>query len=144
MLYSKSRFSISGVACLGCFLIGLVFVTGAGEYWLALFDKYGAMGLTLIALIEIVATMYVYGHARFVSDVQQMTGYTLGWYWKIMWRFVAPLMLGGLLIISMINQFKVMSKKKFCQKIRETFITYIAFQFDEIFKSAKYHQQIIL
>ena len=83
---------------------------------MALFDKYGAMGLTLIALIEIVATMYVYGHAKFVSDVQQMTGYTLGWYWKIMWRFVAPLMLAGLLIISMINQFKVMSKKKFAKK----------------------------
>ena len=60
--------------------------------------------------------MYVYGHAKFVSDIQQMTGYTLGWYWKIMWRFVAPLMLAGLLIISMINQFKVMSKKNFAKK----------------------------
>ena len=44
---------ITGCACLLCFLIGLVFTTGAGEYWLTLFDTYGAMGLTLIALIEI-------------------------------------------------------------------------------------------
>ena len=31
---------LTGVACLTCFLIGLLFVTGAGEYWLTLFDRY--------------------------------------------------------------------------------------------------------
>ena len=54
---------------------GLVFTTGAGEYWLSLFDRYAAMGLTLIAFIEIVAVMYVYGHRRFTDDIQEMTGY---------------------------------------------------------------------
>ena len=95
------------MACLGCFLIGLVFVTGAGEYWLALFDKYGAMGLTLIALIEIVATMYVYGHRKFTSDIKQITGYQIGWYWQIMWRFVAPILLTSLLVVSTFKQFQV-------------------------------------
>ena len=68
------------------------------------------MGLTLIALIEIVATMYVYGHAKFTKDVQQMTGYTLGPYWQIMWRFVSIFMLAGLLIISTVQQFGVIKK----------------------------------
>ena len=76
------------------------------------------MGLTLIALIEIVATMYVYGHAKFTKDVQQMTGYTLGPYWQIMWRFVSIFMLAGLLIISTVQQFGVGN-----QKIRETLLT---------------------
>ena len=54
----------SGVACAFCFCIGLIFTTGAGEYWLSLFDKYGAMGLTLIAFSELISVMYVYGHER--------------------------------------------------------------------------------
>ena len=57
-----------GVSCLLCFLVGLVFTTGAGEYWLTLFDTYGAMGLTFIALIEILALMYCYGHQRYVKN----------------------------------------------------------------------------
>ena len=63
------------ISCGICFLFGLVFTTGAGEYWLSLFDRYAAMGLTLIAFIEIVSVMYVYGHRRFTEDIHDMTGY---------------------------------------------------------------------
>ena len=44
---------VLGIACIICFVVGLVFTTGSGEYWLTLFDRYGAMGLTLIAFIEV-------------------------------------------------------------------------------------------
>jgi solute carrier family 6 amino acid/orphan transporter-like 15/16/17/18/20 len=64
----------TGAACFFCFSVGLVFTTGAGEYWLTLFDNYGAMGLTLIGLAEIMAVMYVYGHKKFTQDVEDMTG----------------------------------------------------------------------
>lgn len=50
-----------------CASIGTVFTTGAGEYWLTLFDNYGAMGLTLIAFAEIMSVMYVYGHEKFTT-----------------------------------------------------------------------------
>ena len=63
------------ISCGICFIFGLVFTTGAGEYWLSLFDRYAAMGLTLIAFIEIVSVMYVYGHRRFTEDIHDMTGY---------------------------------------------------------------------
>ena len=93
---------LTGVACLGCFCIGLVFTTGAGEYWLALFDKYGAMGLTLIALIEIISIMYVYGHEKFTDDLEEMTGIRPGLYWQICWRFIAPILLTVILVWSLI------------------------------------------
>ncbi len=66
-----------------CFVVGVVFTTGAGEYWLGLFDRYGAMGLTLIAFVEIMAVMYVYGHKRFTDDIEEMTGVRPGWYWQV-------------------------------------------------------------
>ncbi len=60
----------SGFACLLCATIGIIFTTGAGEYWLTLFDSYGAMGLSLIAFAEIMSVMYVYGHKKF-TDVSK-------------------------------------------------------------------------
>lgn len=48
-----------------CFLIGLIFTTGAGEYWLQLFDSFaGTMGLVFIALMEMLAVSYVYGYKK--------------------------------------------------------------------------------
>ena len=67
--------TFAAISCGLCFFCGLLFTTGAGEYWLSLFDRYAAMGLTLIAFIEIVSVMYVYGHRRFTDDIQEMTGY---------------------------------------------------------------------
>lgn len=59
-----------GLSCLFCFFIGILFTTGSGEYWLSLVDNYGAMGLTLIAFIEVIVVMYVYGHEKFTKDVE--------------------------------------------------------------------------
>lgn len=45
--------------------MGLIFCTGAGEYWLKLFDSFaGTIGLVVIALMEAIAVIYVYGHER--------------------------------------------------------------------------------
>ena len=96
---------LTGSACLLCFLVGLVFTTGAGEYWLTLFDSYGAMGLTLIALIEILSLMYVYGHARFTDDIEEMTGIRPGVYWQLTWRLIAPLLLIVILFMSIFKTF---------------------------------------
>ena len=63
-----------GFVAIGCFSIGLVFTTGAGEYWLTMFDSFGATGLTFIAFAELVSVMYVYGHSRFTKDIENMTG----------------------------------------------------------------------
>jgi solute carrier family 6 (neurotransmitter transporter, amino acid/orphan) member 15/16/17/18/20 len=58
-------FLILGGVCTICFFVGLIFCTGAGEYWLSLFDSFaGTIGLVLIALLEMVAIMYIYGHER--------------------------------------------------------------------------------
>jgi solute carrier family 6 amino acid/orphan transporter-like 15/16/17/18/20 len=113
----------SGVACFLCFLVGLIFTTGAGEYWLTLFDTYGAMGLSLIALVEIIAIMYVYGHQRFTQDIEDMTGYRPGWYWQITWRFVAPALLFIVLMSSIV--FEVQKNPEYTAWIGSEVIFYL-------------------
>ena len=97
--------NILGIACIFCFLIGLIFTTGAGEYFLTLFDTYGAMGLTLIALTEILAVMYIYGHRQFTDDIEEMTGVRPGIYWQVCWRFVSPVLLAIVLGTSVVMSF---------------------------------------
>ncbi len=41
------------------------------------------MGLSIIAFCEIMAVMYVYGHARFTEDIYQMTGVRPGPFWQM-------------------------------------------------------------
>lgn len=95
----------SGVACVICCSIGLIFTTGSGEYWLTFFDRYGAFGLTIIAFSEIMAVVYVYGHERFSQDVYNMTGVKPGFYWQVTWRFAAPLVLASVVIATLVSQF---------------------------------------
>lgn len=55
----------AATVCLCCFFIGLIFCTGAGEYWLKMFDSFaGTVGLVVIALLEMVAVIYIYGHEK--------------------------------------------------------------------------------
>lgn len=53
------------MVCITSYLIGLLFVTGAGEYWVKIFDSFaGTTGLIFIALLESIAVMYIYGHRK--------------------------------------------------------------------------------
>ena len=62
------------------------------------------MGLSIIAFCEIMAVMYVYGHARFTEDIYQMTGVRPGPFWQITWRFVAPILVAAIMVSSVISE----------------------------------------
>lgn len=65
---------VTGVVCLFCFMIGFIFCTGAGEYWLKMFDSFaGTIGLVVVALMEMIAVVYVYGHERYAYFVNCAT-----------------------------------------------------------------------
>ncbi|KAF5301215.1 hypothetical protein FQA39_LY10801 [Lamprigera yunnana] len=82
---------VTGVLCLVCFLLGLIFTTGAGEYWLKMFDSFaGTVGLVVVAFTEMIAISYVYGCEKFIKDIYEMTGYRPGMFWRVTWKFLAP------------------------------------------------------
>ncbi len=80
---NQRKIVVSGLCCLFCFFVGVLFTTGSGEYWLSVIDKYIGMGLSIIAFCEIMSVMYVYGHKRFTNDIHQMTGTRPGPYWQV-------------------------------------------------------------
>ncbi|CAB0015460.1 unnamed protein product, partial [Nesidiocoris tenuis] len=98
-----SGFSVSGVVCIVCFFMGLIFCTGAGQYWLGLFDSFaGTIGLVMIALLETIAVVFIYGHEKFTNDIYEMTGYRPGLYWQVTWRVIGPTIMTVILLSSII------------------------------------------
>lgn len=56
---------LTGFVCCFCFIVGLIFTTGAGEYWLKMFDSFaGTLGLVVVAFMEMIAVVYIYGHEK--------------------------------------------------------------------------------
>ncbi|KAH8304397.1 sodium-dependent neutral amino acid transporter B(0)AT3 [Drosophila kikkawai] len=94
---------VTGVVCLFCFIVGFIFCTGAGEYWLKMFDSFaGTIGLVVVALMEMIAVIFIYGHERFTEDIYQMTGYRPGRYWQWTWRYIGPVIMVCILASSII------------------------------------------
>ncbi|XP_014260185.1 sodium- and chloride-dependent transporter XTRP3 [Cimex lectularius] len=103
---------LTGFVCLICFIVGLIFTTGAGEYWLKLFDSFaGTIGLVVIALLEMIAVIFIYGHEKFTQDIEDMTGYRPGIYWQVTWRFLAPVIMTCILISSI--AFRIIKKSTY-------------------------------
>ncbi|KAK9701506.1 Sodium:neurotransmitter symporter family [Popillia japonica] len=95
---------ITACVCVICFFVGLLFCTGAGEYWLKMFDSFaGTIGLVVVALTEMIAVIFIYGHEKFSQDIYDMTGYRPGLFWQITWRFLAPLLMTVILISSIVT-----------------------------------------
>merc|ERR1740128_1588556 len=95
------------MVCTLSFLIGLIFCTGSGEYWLKTFDAFaGTIGLVVIGFFEIVVVTYVYGYEKFCDDIENMTGSRPGLYWTVCWRFLAPALIVIIFIANIVSQIR--------------------------------------
>ncbi|XP_018566010.1 sodium- and chloride-dependent transporter XTRP3 [Anoplophora glabripennis] len=95
---------ITATVCIICFSVGIIFTTGAGEYWLTMFDSFaGTIGLVVVAFMEMIAVIYVYGHEKFTKDIQDMTGVKPGAYWQITWKYLAPGIMVVILVSSIVS-----------------------------------------
>jgi len=84
------------VACLFSlyFVVGLASCTQGGFYFFNLLDRFAASYSILIAvLFETIAVSWIYGVNRFCADIRDMIGFTPGVYWRICWKFIAPVFL---------------------------------------------------
>jgi hypothetical protein len=94
------------ILCSFSCVVGLIFTTHAGQYWVSLFDHFaGTYALMCVAFFEIFAVIYVYGFRRFCRDLEYMTGEQIGRYWTITWRFISPTVMFIVFICSIVKSF---------------------------------------
>lgn len=76
------------------FVVGLASCTQGGFYYFQLLDRYAAGYSILIAvLFETIAVSWIYGTNRFCDDIRDMIGFYPGIYWRVCWKFIAPIFL---------------------------------------------------
>nr|XP_021153489.1 sodium-dependent neutral amino acid transporter B(0)AT1 isoform X2 [Columba livia] len=85
---------VTGLICLGSYLVAFIFVLKSGSYWLALFDTFsGSIPLLIIAFFEMFSVVYIYGIGRFNKDIEFMIGHKPNIFWQITWRVISPLIM---------------------------------------------------
>ncbi|MGH0151951.1 UNVERIFIED_CONTAM: hypothetical protein FKN15_033230 [Acipenser sinensis] len=83
------------------FLISLFCVTNGGIYVFTLLDHFAA-GTSILfgVLIEAIGIAWFYGVGRFSDDIEEMIGHRPGLYWRLCWKYVSPLFLLCMVVIS--------------------------------------------
>ncbi|XP_020832370.1 sodium-dependent neutral amino acid transporter B(0)AT1 [Phascolarctos cinereus] len=85
---------ITGLICLGMYLLAFIFTLNSGQYWLSLLDGYaGSIPLLVIAFCEMFSVVYIYGVDRFNKDIEFMVGHKPNIFWQITWRVISPLIM---------------------------------------------------
>ncbi|XP_052800617.1 sodium-dependent dopamine transporter-like [Mya arenaria] len=86
------------------FLIGLSFVAQGGAYVVTLMDKYAAGYSILFAVFfETLAVSWAYGVERFSDDIESMIGIRPGIYWRVTWKYLAPVFLLFIMIFGLVT-----------------------------------------
>ncbi len=95
-----------GVAIVG-FLIGIIYTTGAGLYWLDIMDYFmNNFGLFMVGFLECIAIAYFYKSENlrlFLNDVSERK---IGKWWNISIILIVPLASIILLLVSLIERIK--------------------------------------
>ncbi|XP_053574724.1 sodium- and chloride-dependent neutral and basic amino acid transporter B(0+)-like [Bombina bombina] len=103
----KMRIPITTAICIVLFLLGITCVTQAGIYWVILTDSFcGGWALLFVAVLELIAVIWIYGGERIIADIEMMLGkkHWIFWlWWRACWYFVSPTILTAILIWSLVT-----------------------------------------
>ncbi len=76
------------------FIVGLIFTTKAGLYWLDIVDHYvNTYGLIIAGLLEAIAIGWIYTPDKMRNYFNSVSEYRFGKWWNIMVKYVTPIVL---------------------------------------------------
>jgi len=98
----------TAIFCVFGFLVGLVYVTGAGFYWLDIVDHWmNNYGLVVIGFLECIAIGWFYGAKKLRAFINEVSDFKIGWWWDLLITWVTPGVLGWAIVANMIEEFRV-------------------------------------
>jgi SNF family Na+-dependent transporter len=92
---------LSALCCTACAALGLVFTLRSGEYWVNVFNDFGAnLPLLIIGFAEILACIWFFGIDKWFTELRFMIGESTStfdricrWYFYLCWNFISPALL---------------------------------------------------
>ena len=83
------------LVCIIAFLVGIVYTTQGGYYWLDIMDYFVVtVGLTLIGLLECIAVGWIFGARKVRGWVNEVSEFKIGKWWDVLIIGVTPAILG--------------------------------------------------
>ncbi|XP_035774254.1 sodium- and chloride-dependent glycine transporter 2-like [Anopheles albimanus] len=90
----SNKLPITAATCFLLFLLSTSCVTRGGMYLIQLLDWYSAsISVILVCIVEVVAVAWIYGCDNFVRDVQFMIDRKVERCWRVLWKYVTPILL---------------------------------------------------
>jgi len=101
------RWAITSIMVGVLWVLSTIFSFGWGYYVLDFIDTFVAnWSLLLIGFMETIGIVWVYGLAKFSYDIKLMTGSRPNIFILVCWKFITPLLILGVLIMSVVNEIK--------------------------------------
>jgi NSS family neurotransmitter:Na+ symporter len=92
------------IVCVCGFLIGIVFTTRGGYYWLDIVDYFNSsFGLTLVGLLECIIIGYVYKAQKAREYVNAVSDFHVGKWWDICIMIITPVILIISIVLSIVK-----------------------------------------
>jgi len=89
------------------FIIGILFTTRAGLYWLDIVDHFmNNFGLLVVGIIECIAIGYFYNHKELREYANSKSDFTIGPWWDFSIKYLTPVVVGILFITNIIDRLK--------------------------------------
>jgi len=89
------------------FIIGIIYTTRAGLYWLDIVDNFmNNYGLLAVGILQCIAIGYFYNHREMREYANSKSDFTIGAWWDFSIKYLTPVVVGILFITNVIERFK--------------------------------------
>lgn len=96
---------IASIVCTVAFLLGIIFTTRAGLYYLDIIDHFiTSFGLVLVGVFQCIAIGWIYGIDRLESYINRVSARKKSLWWSVSIRYVVPIILSVLVIVQFITE----------------------------------------
>ncbi|MFC1884117.1 sodium-dependent transporter [Thermodesulfobacteriota bacterium] len=104
--FNFSREKVTFWICLIGFLIGFLYATKAGLYWLDVVDHWMNWGLVIVGLLEAILIGWFFNIKEVSKDIDSTSQIKFGKLWIISVKYITPFILLATIVWSIFNEFK--------------------------------------
>ena len=102
---SKSKISL--IVCSIAFLLGIIFTTRAGLYFLDLIDHFVTnFGLVIVGIFQAIAIGWIYGADKLRIYINSVSKWKIGKWWNFLIKYFIPVVLLTLIIVQFFKELK--------------------------------------
>lgn len=104
--WNISKKTAAGIFCSAGFVLGLLFTTPGGFYWLDIFDHWaGHYGLAAVGLMECIVIGWFMNTDDFRREINSISDFAVGRWWIWAVKYITPFILGLSIILDLISEF---------------------------------------